>query len=86
MNITHRRKSIRLKGYDYSQAGAYFVTICMHERERLLGKVVNGKIILNKIGQLVSWHWNRISHNFENVKLDEFIIMPEFQIRVITEI
>ncbi|HEY8784538.1 MAG TPA: hypothetical protein VIM16_23125 [Mucilaginibacter sp.] len=47
----HKRKSIRLKGYDYSQAGLYFITICTQNRELLFGKIVNGEMILNDAGK-----------------------------------
>jgi len=72
----HNRKSIRLQGYDYSRAGAYFVSICTHNRERLFGEIIDDKINLNEIGKMVLWHWIRIPNHFPNVKLDEKIILP----------
>lgn len=48
--VTHNRRSIRLKGYDYSQAGAYFVTICTHDRQCLFGEIVDGQMVLNDAG------------------------------------
>jgi len=53
----HHRRSIRLQGYDYSQAGAYFVTIVTRHREMLFGEVVNGEMKLNKVGEIVEWEW-----------------------------
>jgi len=69
------RKTIRLKGYDYSQSGWYFVTICTENRECVLGNVVNGKMVLNNIGNMIEKWWNKIPNKF-NVILDENQIMP----------
>lgn len=49
----HHRRSIRLRGYDYSQVGAYFVTVCMHNRECLFGQIVDGEMLLNELGECV---------------------------------
>ena len=70
------RKTIRLKEYDYSQAGAYFVTICTKDRTCFLGKIVNGKIDLSAVGNIVNTSWQGIPQHFRNVKLDACIIMP----------
>jgi len=72
----HHRQSIRLQNYDYQQAGLYFVTICSHEKETLFGDIVNGEVILSKIGQHVKLCWNEIPQHFPNAALDKFIIMP----------
>lgn len=72
----HHRRSIRLKGYDYTQAGAYFVTICTHNRECLFGDVEDGKMILNTFGKIVDHQWRQISRFFPNTALDEFVAMP----------
>ena len=53
----HHRRSIRLKRYDYSQNGAYFVTICVQNRECLFGKITNGKMILNDAGKMIEKYW-----------------------------
>ena len=74
--LPQRRKSIRLKGYDYSQAGLYFITICIQNRKHLLGKIENGKMILNDAGKMVKKIWNEIPNDFTNTKLHEYIIMP----------
>lgn len=74
-NIHHRR-SIRLKGYDYSQAGAYFITICVQDRACLFGKIINGKMILNEMGQIAYDEWLKTSELRKNVELDVFVIMP----------
>jgi len=72
----HHRRSIRLKGYDYSQPGAYFITLCTHNRECLFGNIVDGEMVLNEYGILVKNEWLRTSEIRPNVIVDEFIIMP----------
>jgi putative transposase len=72
----HHRCSIRLKGYDYSQQGAYFVTICTYKRNCLFGEIVDGEIKLNTNGEIVRGCWLSIFRHFLNVELDEFVIMP----------
>jgi len=71
-----RRKSIRLKGYDYSQAGLYFITICVKNREYLFGKIKNGKMLLNDAGKMVKKQWLKLPERFKNIQLHEFIVMP----------
>jgi REP element-mobilizing transposase RayT len=71
-----QRKSIRLKEYDYSQAGDYFVTICTQNHECKFGEIVNGEMHLNNFGMVVEDCWKGISLHFKNVELDEYIIMP----------
>jgi len=72
----HKRKSTRLKGYDYSKEGNYFLTICCQDKECLFGDVVNGKMILNNIGEVVNECWLKIPNHFPKVKLKEYVIMP----------
>lgn len=72
----HHRRSLRLKGYDYSQAGAYFITICTHKRACILGDVVDGQIHLHTCGQWVKEQWTKLPDRFPGVMLDEFVIMP----------
>ena len=55
--VRHHRRSIRLRGYDYSQAGAYFVTNCTHDRECLFGEIMDGKMVLNQYGEIVIDEW-----------------------------
>jgi len=74
-NIHHRR-SIRLKGYDYSQAGAYFVTICTQDKECLFGDIVDGEIRLNDAGRMVRDIWHKITEHFPHADIDEFVVMP----------
>jgi REP element-mobilizing transposase RayT len=72
----HHRRSIRLKGYNYSQAGAYFVTIVAYQRECLFGEIVDGEMVLNELGRLVEKWWHRIPVHFPNVEILLFVIMP----------
>jgi REP element-mobilizing transposase RayT len=72
----YHRWSIRLKDYDYSQPGAYFVTICVEDRACLLGQISDEEIICNDAGKMVAWWWAELSHKFPNVEIDEFIVMP----------
>jgi len=74
-NIHHRR-SIRLKGYDYSQAGLYFITICCQDKICRFGKIENGEMILNDFGKIAHNEWEKLSERYPNVILDEFQIMP----------
>ncbi|MDR0206107.1 MAG: transposase [Bacteroidales bacterium] len=76
-NIHHRR-SIRLKGYDYSQKGLYFVTICVQNREYLFGKIANGKMILNAQGKMIEKWCSELSNKFCDIVLDTHIIMPNY--------
>ncbi len=72
----HHRRSIRLKGYDYTQPGAYFITICTHERVHFFGAVVNGVMRLNDAGRIAAQCWRDIPAHFPRVQLDAFVIMP----------
>ena len=72
----HHRRSIRLKGYDYSQAGAYFVTIVAWQRECLFGGVVNGTMKLNEIGTIVQKEWERSVEIRNEVELGIYVVMP----------
>ena len=72
----HHRRSIRLKGYDYSQAGAYFVTICIQDRECLLGEIIIGEMKLNAAGKMIHYWWNQLPDKYPNIELDEYIIIP----------
>ena len=72
----HHRRSIRLKGYDYSQIGAYFITICTQNRECLFGKIVDGKMVLNPFGRIVADEWTKTALIRDEIKLDEWVVMP----------
>ena len=72
----HHRRSIRLKGYDYTRAGAYFVTICTKDGACLFGDVADGVMRLNQMGHIVRQCWLAIPDHFPHVLLDEFVVMP----------
>ena len=73
----HHRHSIRLKGYDYSADGFYFITICTKDRQHLFGRVVNGEMVLNEKGKIVKSEWlNTINVRQGEVILHEFVVMP----------
>jgi hypothetical protein len=72
----HHRRSIRLREYDYSQPGAYYVTICVQDHQCLLGEVVQGQMNHNDAGRMVDRDWRSIPTQFPAVELDECIVMP----------
>jgi len=72
----HHRRSIRLRGYDYTAAGMYFVTICVQDRACLLGNIVDGKMRLSTFGQVADRCWQAIPHHFADVSLDAHVVMP----------
>lgn len=72
----HHRRSVRLKGYDYSQAGLYFITICCQDRQHRFGEIINGAMILNEYGKIAHDEWEKLTDRFANVALDVFQIMP----------
>lgn len=75
-NQKHHRRSIRLKGYDYSQTGAYFITICTQNRKCLFGDIFNGEMILNKVGEIVKDEWLKTEQLRPNIRCGVFCIMP----------
>ena len=72
----HKRKSIRLKGYDYSQAGLYFITICCQNRICRFGEIENDEMILNDAGKMIETEWMNLKNRFPNIELNEFVVMP----------
>jgi REP element-mobilizing transposase RayT len=76
MRRIRRRRSIRLPGYDYSQAGAYFVTICTHRRRCLLGEIREAEVHLFDLGRVVVGCWEEIPRHFPHLSLDAWIVMP----------
>jgi putative transposase len=73
----HHRRSIRLENYDYSQSGAYIVTICLfHCHECLFGDVVNGEMILNEYGKIVAEEWLKTPQIRPYIELDAYVVMP----------
>ena len=76
MLANNGRNSIRLKAYDYSQPGAYFITICTHKRKCLFGDIYDRRMSLNGIGRIVENEWIRTASLRPNIELDFFVIMP----------
>ena len=77
MQYIHReRKLNRLKNYDYSQSGCYFVTICTKNRIEHFGKIEDAKMILSQYGEIAERYWKEIPNYYKNGKIDEYIIMP----------
>lgn len=72
----HHRKSIRLKGYDYSRSGLYFITICCHDNKFRFGYIKNNEMILNELGHIAYNEWVNLKNRFNNFELDVFQIMP----------
>ncbi|VXD19586.1 transposase [Planktothrix paucivesiculata] len=72
----HKRQSIRLRGYDYSQSGFYFITICCYQRECLFGNIINSQMELNNLGGLVKEEWVKSAEIRKEIELGEFVIMP----------
>lgn len=73
---TFHRRSLRLKLFDYSQAGAYFVTICTKNRQCLFGKIQHGTVQLNPFGRVASAQWQQLPYRFPHLELGEWVIMP----------
>ena len=71
-----RRRSMRLEGYDYSQVGAYFLTICTVDRRILFGKVVNHQMVLNEAGRIVADEWLKSARIRAEIELDAWVVMP----------
>lgn len=73
----HHRRSIRLRGYDYAQAGAYFITLVTQDRRRLFGRVAGGALALSEAGRIAEQEWLRTPLVRPNVDLDAFVVMPD---------
>jgi putative transposase len=73
----HHRRSVRLKGYDYTQPGVYYITICTNRRQCIFGDVIDGQMRLNFLGYLAHICWLDIPNHFSRFQLDTFVIMPD---------
>ncbi|MCA1746707.1 MAG: transposase [Bacteroidales bacterium] len=76
INALQNRRSIRLQGYDYSQAGVYFMTICTQNRACLFGDIVDGEMRLNDVGRMIQTVWDEMPRRDVYIDLDTFIVMP----------
>ncbi len=72
----HHRRSIRLQGYDDSQTGAYFVTICAQHRECLFRDITDGNVWLNDVGQMIERWYRELAYKFPDIQCGDFICMP----------
>jgi REP element-mobilizing transposase RayT len=74
----HHRRSIRLKGYDYTQPGAYFITLCTYRRDQIFGEIIAGEMKLSALGEIVREEWLRSAIIRKEIQIfeDEFVIMP----------
>jgi putative transposase len=73
----HHRRSIRLKGFDYSQSSIYYITICVQDRQCLFGTIETDRMLLNDPGNMVLEQWLELSLRFPSIILDKFVIMPD---------
>ena len=76
VNNVRNRKSIRLKNYDYSQAGLYFITICTQNRLHLFGEIIGDEMVLNDAGGMIDKIWHEIPIYYDGFKIHQFIVMP----------
>ena len=74
--VQHHRRSIRLKNYDYSQPGAYFITMCAQDRQCAFGEIANGIMQTNAVGNIAATCWQQMPQHFHNTRLDAFVVMP----------
>jgi hypothetical protein len=72
----HHRRSIRLRSYDYAQAGAYFITICTQDRACLFGEIVAGTMRPNEPGRMIEHWWDELGAKFQTLTTDAFVLMP----------
>lgn len=72
----HHRRSIRLKGYDYSSTGVYFITLCTYQRECLFGEIIDGRMQLNQFGEIVAEEWLKSAKIRREIELDNWVVMP----------
>jgi putative transposase len=73
---THHRRSIRLKNYDYTQAGAYFIALCTEHRACVLGEVIDGEMQLSPTGTIVAEAWEWLAQQYPYVAIDTYVVMP----------
>jgi len=74
--MKYNRHSIRLKGYDYSLCGAYFITICTYDKKKTFGKIIDNKFYESEFGNTIKEEWFNLKERFENLETKEFILMP----------
>jgi putative transposase len=82
--LMNRRKQLRLKHYDYSQPGSYFITLCSYHNQPIFGDVVGNEMILNQLGKIVEFTWRDLPNHVSGIELDAFVIMPNHIHGIIT--
>lgn len=75
--MLHNRRSIRLKGYNYSQEGIYFITLCCQDKQHFFGEIQNGNMMLNELGEIIKEEWEKTPLIRTNISLGAYIIMPD---------
>jgi REP element-mobilizing transposase RayT len=75
--MANRRRTLRLKDYDYSRPGAYFLTFVLRDRRRLFGEILDGEMRLSAPGNMVQSVWLHLGDRYPGIQLDEFVIMPD---------
>jgi len=78
------RRSIRVRGYDYSEGGPYFITVCATARKSIFGEILDGQVNLKPWGKVVLACWQEIPDHFPQVELDEFVVMPNHVHGIVT--
>ncbi len=73
--LTHHRRSIRLRGYDYAQPGAYFVTLCVQQHECVFGRIISDEMVLNDVGEMAALWWEELPRKFPSCETDAFVVM-----------
>jgi len=86
MDARQKRRSIRFPGYDYSRTGAYFVSICTKDRKCLFGNIINQEMVLNDAGRMVEKWYVELENKFQDIRCDEYIIMPNHTHAIIINI
>jgi putative transposase len=79
-----RRKRLRLKNYDYSAPGTYFITVCTYKRDCLLGEIAAGRVRLSSSGRIVEQAWRWVGDRYSSVELDEWVVMPNHLHAILT--
>ena len=72
----HHRRSVRLKGYDYSQAGLYFVTICVQDKVCLFGEIIDDDMLLNDAGKMIEKWYFELENKFSDIECGVYVVMP----------
>ena len=75
--LPKRRNSLRYPGYDYSQPGCIFVTLCTHQRQTLFGRIIDSEMLISPVGEHARDLWYRLPEQYEGVIVDTFVIMPD---------